>query len=65
MFASEVFSAWLNGFRAIFGLFLKRQRTDGLLGANLQKQTPSSAQGSKYTSAETFQLLLPVCRVKP
>lgn len=23
----------------------------GLLGANLQKQTPSSAQGSKYTPA--------------
>lgn len=24
---------------------------EGLLGANLQKQTPSSAQGSKYTPA--------------
>lgn len=33
-------------FGAIFGLLLERQRTASLLGAHLQKQTPSSAQGS-------------------
>lgn len=48
-FASKDVPAWLNRFRSIFGLLLKRQRTASLLGTHLQKQTPSSAQGSKYT----------------